>query len=69
MESTLILKNQGSEMVEYLLDDKITEEYNILEWFIDDEDHSIHVIFKNKDYRFNFQCDNNIDMEGKGYIS
>lgn len=69
MESILILKNQGSEMVEYLLDDNVNDEYHIKDWFIDDEDHSIHVIFENKDYRFNFQCDNNIDLEGKGYIS
>jgi hypothetical protein len=69
MESILILENQGSEMVEYLLDDKITEEYNILDWYIDDKDDTIHVIFKDKDHRFNFQCDNNINLEGKGYIS
>jgi hypothetical protein len=57
----LTLKNQGSEMVEILLDNNTTEDYNIEWWEVDDEDNSIKVFFNDIMNKYEFQTDFDIE--------
>lgn len=70
MES-LLIKGGGSEILEILLDDNICDQYNIIDWNLDDDnDCQITINFNNIYDRFNFQCDYNINLEEEkeGYI-
>ena len=69
MES-LIIQDGGSEIIEILLNDEICDQYDIIDWDLNDDNCEIKIDFKDINNKFNFQCDYNINLEEEkeGYI-